>query len=129
MLYVKRLGYEFGTVLVTFVSISYFASQICINSTWDTFLVSKKKLTKFIHMSAIISSYLKMSNKCTSFYDKCMFSEDGLKCHLKRRKQFFEENVDLLKKLVCCFASLILYIFLKQPRMNVRYFFVNCVLF
>ena len=27
-----------------------------------------------------------------------MFSEDGLKCHLKRRKQFFEENTDLSKK-------------------------------
>ena len=29
-LYVERLGYEFGFVLVTFVGISYFASQICI---------------------------------------------------------------------------------------------------
>ena len=28
-----------------------------------------------------------------------MFSEGGLKCHLKRRKQFFEENMDLSKKL------------------------------
>ena len=44
-----------------------------------------------------------------------MFSEGGLKCHLKRRKQFFEKNMDLSKKLVCCFASLVLYIFLKQP--------------
>ena len=123
----KRLGYEFGTVLVTFVRISYFALQICINSTWDTFLVSTKKLTKFIHISAIIPSYLKISNKCTSFYDKCMFSEDGLKCRLKRHKQFFEENMDLL--LVCCFASLVLYIFLKQSRMNVWYFVVNCALF
>ena len=42
-LYLERIGYEFGTVLVTFVGISYFASQICINSTRDTFLVSKKK--------------------------------------------------------------------------------------
>ena len=41
-LYLERIGYEFGTVLVTFVGISYFASQICINSTRDTFLVSKK---------------------------------------------------------------------------------------
>ena len=45
-LYLERLGYEFGTVLVTFVGISYFASQICINSTRDTFLVSKKKADK-----------------------------------------------------------------------------------
>ena len=58
-----------------------------------------------------------------------MFSKDGLKCHLKRRKQFFEENMDLSKKIVCCFASLVLYIFLKQPCMNVRYFVVNCALF
>ena len=43
-----------------------------------------------------------------------MFSEGGLKCHLKR-KQFFEENMDLSKKRVCCFASLVLHIFLKQP--------------
>ena len=26
-------------------------------------------------------------------------SEDGLKCHLKQRKQFFEENMDLSKNL------------------------------
>ena len=39
-----------------------------------------------------------------------MFSEDGLKCHPKRRKQLFKENVDLSKKLVCYFASLSLYI-------------------
>ena len=45
-LYVERLGYQSGTLLVTFVDISYFASQICINPTWDTFLVSKKKADK-----------------------------------------------------------------------------------
>ena len=58
-----------------------------------------------------------------------MFSEGGLNYHLKRRKQFFEENMDWSKKLVCCFASLVLYIFLKQPCMNVRYFVVNYALF
>ena len=57
-----------------------------------------------------------------------MFSEDGLKYHLERRKQFFEENMDLSKKLVFCLASLVLYIFLKQPCMNVRYIVVNCAL-
>ena len=56
-----------------------------------------------------------------------MFSEGGLKCHLKR-KQFFEENMDLSKKLVCYFASLVLYIFLKQSCMNVQYFVVLCAL-
>ena len=44
-----------------------------------------------------------------------MFSKDGLRCHLKCRKQFFEENMGLSKKVVCCFDSLVLYIFLKQP--------------
>ena len=58
-----------------------------------------------------------------------MFSKDGLKCHLKRGKQFFEENMDLSKNLVCYFASLVFYIFLKEPCMNVRYFVVNCALF
>ena len=29
-----------------------------------------------------------------------MFSKDGLKCHLKHRKEFFEENMDLSKKTV-----------------------------
>ena len=58
-----------------------------------------------------------------------MFSEGGLKCHLKRRKQFFEENMDLSKKLVCRIASLVLHVFLKQPCMSVRYFVVNCALF
>ena len=50
-----------------------------------------------------------------------MFSEDGLKCHMKRRKQFFKENMDMLKKM-CYFASLSLYISLKQPWMNGQYF-------
>ena len=58
-----------------------------------------------------------------------MFSEGGLKCHLKRRKQFFGENMDLSKKHKCCFASLVSYIFLKQTCMNVRYFVVNYALF
>ena len=87
-LYVERLGYQFGTILVTFVGIPYFALQICINPTRDIFL--------------------------PRFYDKSMFSKDGLKCHLKRCKQFFEENMDLSKKLVCCFASLVLYIFFER---------------
>ena len=42
-LYVERLGYEFATMFVTFVCISYFASQICFNLTRDTFLVSREK--------------------------------------------------------------------------------------
>ena len=58
-----------------------------------------------------------------------MFYEDGLKCHLKHCKQFFEENKDLLKKLVYCVASLVLHIFLKEPCMNVQYFVINCALF
>ena len=59
---------------------------------------------------------------------KSMFSKDGLKCHLKPRQQFFEENMDLSKKIVCYYASLVSHIFLKQPCMNVRYFVVNCAL-
>ena len=31
-----------------------------------------------------------------------MFSEDGLKCHPKRRKQFFEENMDVEKNVLLC---------------------------
>ena len=42
-LYVERRGYEFATMFVTFVCISYFASQICFNLTRDTFLVSREK--------------------------------------------------------------------------------------
>ena len=72
-------------MLVTFVCVLYFASQICINPTRDTFLVSrgKKKLAKFVYTSSIVPS-----GKIV-FFDKSMFSEDGLKCHPKRRKQFF----------------------------------------
>ena len=128
MLYVERLGYEFGTVLVTFVGISYFTSQFALILPGTNSSSQKKKLTKFVDISSIIASYLKMSKYHTSFYDKFMFSKDWLKCHLKRCKQFFEENMNLSKKRVCCFASLVLCIFLKQPCMNVRYF-VNCMLF
>ena len=31
-----------------------------------------------------------------------MFSEDGLKCHPKRRKQLFEENMDVEKNVLLC---------------------------
>ena len=55
--------YEFATIVVTFVCIFYFDSQIFINLTRDTFLVSrgKKKLTKFVYTSSIIPSYLKLA--------------------------------------------------------------------
>ena len=111
---VERLGHEFAAMLVTFVCILYFVSQICINPTRDTFLISrgKKKLTKFVYTSSIIPSC-----KMKFFFVKSIFSEVGLKCHPKRRKQFFYENMDLSEKLVCYFASLSLYIC-----MNVRYF-------
>ena len=127
-LYVERLGYEFGTILVTLVCISYFALQISINPTRDTFLVSKKSWQSWYIYVQSFHLILNSQNNTQVFFEKSMFSEDGLKCHLKR-KQFFEENMDLSKKLVCCFASLVLYIFLKEPCMNVRYFVVNCVLF
>ena len=78
----KRLGYEFAAMLVTFVCILYFALQIGINPTTDTFLVSRGK--KFVYTGSIISS-----GKIFFFVDKSMFSEDGLKCYPKRRKQFF----------------------------------------
>ena len=39
----ERLGYEFTSMLVKFVCISYFASQIYINPTRDIFLVSQEK--------------------------------------------------------------------------------------
>ena len=55
---VERPGYEFDAMLVTFVCILYFASQICINPTRDTFLISRgeKKLTKSGYTSSVIPS-------------------------------------------------------------------------
>ena len=45
-----RLRYEFAVMFVTFVYISYFASQIYVNLTRETFLVSReKKVTKFVY--------------------------------------------------------------------------------
>ena len=113
-LYVERLGYEFATMLVTFVCILYFALQICINPTRDIFLISwgKKKASK---MCIYKFNYSIWQNEV--FFVKFMFSEVGLKCHSKHCRQFFYENMDLSKKLVCYFASLILYIC-----MNVWYF-------
>ena len=50
-LYLKKVSCfacgETCTIVVTFVSISYFASQICINPNRDTLLVPKKKPDKF----------------------------------------------------------------------------------
>ena len=68
-------------MLVTLVCISYFASEICINPARDIFLVSqgKKKadtvcICKFNH--SILSETGKITNR---FFNKSMFSEDGLK--------------------------------------------------
>ena len=45
-----RLRYEFAAMFVTFVCISYFASQIYVNLTRETFLVSREQnLTKFVY--------------------------------------------------------------------------------
>ena len=45
-----RLRYEFAAIFVTFVGISYFASQIYVNLTRETFLVAReKKLTTFVY--------------------------------------------------------------------------------
>ena len=41
-LYVEKLRYEFAAMFVSFVCI-YFVSQICVNLTRDTFLVSPEK--------------------------------------------------------------------------------------
>ena len=70
-LYVERLGYEFVVMLVTFVCILYFALQICINPTRDTFLISrwKKKLTKFVYTSSIIpSGKTELNYFCGTFF-------------------------------------------------------------
>ena len=45
-----RLRYQIADIFVMFVCISYFASQIYVNLTRETFLVSReKKLTKFVY--------------------------------------------------------------------------------
>ena len=45
-----RLRYKFAATFVMFVFISYFASQIYVNLTTETFLVSREKnLTKFAY--------------------------------------------------------------------------------
>ena len=69
-MYVERLGYEFATMLVTFVCISYFSSQIYINPTSDAFLISRgeKKLTNFGYISSVIQSYLKTGKIAHNFF-------------------------------------------------------------
>ena len=54
-------------------------SEICINLTRDLFLVSrgKKKLTKFVYVSSIISSYLKLTKLCTGFSTNLCFLRMG----------------------------------------------------
>ena len=45
-----RLRYEFAAMFVTFICISYFASQICVNITRETFpVLREQKLTKFVY--------------------------------------------------------------------------------
>ena len=64
-LYAERLGYEFVTIFVTFVCISYFALQIRINLSRDTFLVSRRK-------KRLQSLHIFMKHGCTNvWYFKC----------------------------------------------------------
>ena len=65
-------------------------SKICINLTRD-YSHKEKKLTKFVYVSSIIPSYLKLA-KLHRFFYKSMFSKDGLKCHRKSHKQFFKKT-------------------------------------
>ena len=64
-LYLKKVSCfvcgETCAIVNTFVCITHFASQICINSNRDTFLVPKKNLTNFLHISSIIPSCLKLA--------------------------------------------------------------------
>ena len=62
-----------------------------------------------------------MANPC--------FLKMGLNITWNVVNSFLKKTLICRKKLVCCFTSLVLYIFLKQPCMNVRYFVVNCALF
>ena len=65
----ERLGYEFASMLVTLVCISYFASQKFALILPGTYSLSheKKKLTKFVYVSSIIPSYLKLAKLHTGF--------------------------------------------------------------
>ena len=64
-LYAERLEYEFVTMFVTFVCISYFASQIRINLSRDTFLVSRQK-------KRLQSLHIFMKHRCMNVrYFKC----------------------------------------------------------
>ena len=95
----ERLGYEFAAMLVTL----FYISEISINLTKDLFLISrgKKKLTKFVYVSSIIPSFLKLAKLHRSFY-KFMFSEDGLKCRPKRRKVFLRKHGFVEKNVLFC---------------------------
>ena len=90
MLYVERLGYQFAAMLVTLVCISYFASEIRINPTRDTFLVSQGKKADKVCICKFSHSILSETGKITHrFFDESMFSEDGLKGDPKGCKPFF----------------------------------------
>ena len=111
--YVERLGCEFATMLVTLICISYFASQnfaLILPGTYSLSHGGGKKQTEFVYVSSIVSSYLKLAKLHTGFSTNTCFLRMGYpKC-----KQFFKENMDFLKKKNVFFASLSLYISLKQ---------------
>ena len=62
----------------------------------DIFLVAQggKKLTEFVYVSSIVSSYLKLAKLHTGFYANTCFLRMGY----PKRKQFFKENMDFSKK-------------------------------
>ena len=91
MLYVERFGYEFAAMLVTLVCVSYFASQKFALTLPGTYYLSHKEIkADKVYICKFNHSVLSATGKITHrFFYKSIFSEDGLKCHSKSRKQFF----------------------------------------
>ena len=126
----ERLGYEFASMLVTLVCISYFASQkfaLILPGTYSSSHKEKKAdkvcICKFNH--SILSETGKFTHR---FFYKPMFSEDGLKCHPKRRRQVFFKTW-ICRKKMCYFVSLSLYISFSINTMICMNLVVNSVLF
>ena len=95
---------ETCAILVTTVCISYFASQICINPTRNTFLVHPPPSGGGGGRGIITHK----------IFDKSMFSGNVLKCNVKRSKPFFIRKHAFVKKTCVLFSSLSLYIYFLE---------------
>ena len=111
MPYVDRLGYEFAAILVTFVCFS------SISSFW----VANLHQSYQGHIPRLTRKKVRSFDLILNWQNNTQVVFFLANPYFLILRKFFKKTW-ICRKNLCYFASLSLYIFLKQPCMNVPYF-------